>query len=388
MARKKKSTNVDFGFVISRFLAWRVILLFFLLLSVRILPLQEEFLGGGLRLYMKTPWVWAWGNFDGEHYLSIARDGYSSLRYFFFPLYPFLIKLFAFGGRALHSYFSSGLFVSHTSFLFALAGLWKLFSLDLKKEQIRRTLLLLFLFPTSFYFVSLYTESLFLALVVWSFVFARDKKWLLAGLLGGLATSTRIVGLALLPALAVEVWQDYRKTGRASAKAILGLLFVPLGILLYMYFLQVRVGDPLAFYHSLNEVFGEQRSSSLVLLPQVFYRYIFKILPNLNYSYLPSVFTGWLEFLTGFVFLGLSVISFWKTRLSYAVFLLIGYLIPTFSGSFSSLPRYALVLFPAFMLLATFIENLPKVVRGSIYALLFVSLGVATGLFARGYWVS
>jgi Gpi18-like mannosyltransferase len=361
-------------------------------LAVKYLPLQENFLGGGLTNYLSKPWFWGFANFDGEHYLSIARQGYRELRYFFFPLYPLLIKFLASPfDKSLAVFVISGLLISHISFLFALLGLWKLVRMDFDKKVTNLTILLLFLFPTSFYFGSIYTESLFLALVVWSFYFARKGNFLLAGFLGGISTATRIVGLALIPALFFEIWLQKKKNPKKRinlTRAFVGVLLIPLGLCLYMWFLQRQTGDPLAFFHNLNVVFGEQRSAKLILLPQVFYRYFFKILPNLNFNYFPIVFTTFLELFSALFFLVLAVTSFWKLRLSYAVYFALGYLIPTLSGSFSSFPRYILVLFPGFIIFAFYFAKLPKALRLIFFALILISLGVATSLFTRGFWVS
>ena len=244
-------------------------------------------------------------------------------------------------------------------------------------------ILLLLLFPTSFYFGSVYTESLFLALVVWSFYFARWGSLLPTSLLGALASGTRIIGIILLPIFLIETFMKEKKLSLKHWPLIL----IPAGLLIYMYFLFKVYGDPLAFIHSLPS-FGEQRSATPIILPQVFYRYIFKILPNLNYDYFPVVFTTLLEFGTGLIFFALSIIGFFKFRLSYAVFLFLGYIIPTLSGSFSSLPRYVIVLFPAFILISIWIQNKSAASKFLIYSLLFVGLVISTAMFVRGYWIS
>ena len=50
--------------------------------------------------------LWSWANFDGEHYLNIARHGYQVIRgqseYAFFPLYPLLINLMSRTGIDLY----------------------------------------------------------------------------------------------------------------------------------------------------------------------------------------------------------------------------------------------------------------------------------------------
>ncbi|MFV1917683.1 MAG: mannosyltransferase family protein [Patescibacteria group bacterium] len=371
------------------FLTWRILLFTILFLAISIVPLQMNFLGGGLESYLAKPYLWAWVNFDGEHFLSIAYRGYQPLTYFFFPVYPLITKYAAyFLGDSFTNLAVSGLIVSNISFFVALMGLWKLFKLDYRKDVVLLAVILLLSFPASFYFASLYSESLFLALAVWSLYFARKKNWILAGLLGGLSTATRLVGIALVPALIAEAWIQYKKDKKTNmVQPIIGTLLVPLGILAYMYFLNLKTGDPLEFFHSVG-IFGEQRSTSLILLPQVFYRYFFKILPNLNYNYFPVVFTTFFELITALILTFLSILAFFRLRLSYAVYLLVGFIIPTLSGSFSSLPRYVLTLFPAFLLTAVYLSRLKRNYRIIFTLITVIFLGIATALFARGYWVA
>jgi len=371
----KKFINRN-SYIINLFLVWRILLFVFLIFAIKLLPLQQHFIGGGIERYINNPWLWAWSNFDGENYLSIAQYGFMFVGQAFFPLYPLIIKLFGSG-------ILSGLLISNLSFLLALIGLFKLTKLDYSEKIARLSILLLLLFPTSFYFGSVYSESLFLMLVVWSYYAARKEKWLLTGILGALASATRVIGVVLLPVLLIELLIKKKKLEIKHWP----LLLIPLGIICYMIYLGRFSGDSLTFIHSQVSV-GEQRSSGLILLPRVFYRYIFKVIPNLNFSYFPIVFTTFLELGSGLLFLILSVYSFWKLKLSYALFLSIGYLIPTLTGSFSSLPRYVLVLFPGFILMALGIEKLSRPSRIVVYGILFIGLAIASGLFLRGYWVS
>lgn len=376
-------------FLLKTFIFWRILLFAFLFLAIGSVTLQQNFLGGGLPSYLKHPFLWAWGNFDGEHYLSIAYQGYQPLTYFFFPIYPLTIAFIAkFLGGSFTSLAISGLLISNISFFVALVGLWKLIRLDYKKDIARLTILLLLVFPTSFYFGSIYTESMFLALVVWSFYFARKGKWILAGLLGAVLTATRVVGLALIPALLIEAYLQRREKKKLNLFPIaIGILFSVLGIFAYMLYLNKVTGDPLEFFHNVS-IFGQQRSSNLVLLPQVFYRYFFKVLPSINYSYFPVVFVTYLEITTALVFLGLTIASFFKLRLSYAFYLAIGYIIPTLSGSFSSFHRYVLILFPAFILSAIWLSKRKKWIKAVIFLILILGLLIATSLFTRGFWVA
>ena len=375
-------TKKEIKLLLLSFLSWRVLLILFIFLAPLFLTLQKNFLGGGVTYYLSAPWFWSWINFDGEHYLSIAYRGYQPLTYFFFPLFPLLARFLSFG-HSLINLAISGLLISSIAFLLGLFGLYKLIRLDYKVEIAWTTLFLILLFPTSFYFGSYYTESLFFALAVWSFYLARKSKWFWSGVFGGLSSLTRILGLALFPALFVEWWQSRRK----SWLPVVWIFLVPLGLGIYMYYLYISTGDPLNFLHTVG-IFGAQRSSNFVLFPQVFYRYFFKILPSLNYSYFPVVFSTYLEVITATIFLGLSVIAFFRIRLSYAVYLSLGFLIPSLAGSFSSFPRYALILFPGFLIMAIWLSKQHKAVKLLVYLFLFATLAVATSLFVRGYWIA
>ncbi len=373
--------------LISLFFAWKIWTFVFLLAAVVFIPLRLHFLGGGLEHYLRVPFFWAWGNFDGEHYLSIAQHGYGHGEEAFFPLYPLLMRFLVWPIRG-DVYFlqAAGLFISYFAFFLALLGLWKLLRLDFKKSITELTIILFLVFPTSFYFGSVYTESLFFALVVWSFYAARRGWWWASGILGAFASATRVLGIVLLPVLLVEWWTQ-RKNFQFSIFnfQLISLFIIPLGLFAYMYYLYQTTGDPFAFFHTLTW-FGEQRSSTLILLPQVFWRY-FKILMDINIRD-PFIFTFLLESATAILFLIAAFFSFFKLRLSYALWLLGGYVLPTLSGSFSSLSRYMLPLFPAFLIAAIFLEKSPLWVKVATSFVLFVLLGIATSLFVRGYWIA
>lgn len=365
----------------------------------KLLPLQPLFLGGDLNNYVNKPFIWSFANFDGAHYLSIAHYGYKDLQYFFFPLYPLLIKFVSqlFSISQLSNLYL-GILISNISLLFLLFGLYYLVKNDFDSKVAKTTLILLLLFPTSFYFHLVYTESLFLALTVWSLYFIRKKRWLLSGLLVGLASATRVVGLSLIPVLLVEMLSY--KDKKELVKKIVALVLSISGFVSYLLFLYFKTGDYLAFFHNL-EIYGSQRSTQIVSFLQVFYRYIFKILPNINYLYLPVVFTTWLEFLTAFLFLLIIIIGIVskvgyikrysvikQMNWSYFIYLVSSYIIPTLSGSFSSFPRYALSLFPGFIILSIIFNKLNYVFKSSIIIIFSLGFIVAYSLFSRGYWVS
>jgi len=363
--------------LIKYFITWRIILFVFLLLALQTIPLEQGFLGGGLTNYLKNPYIFSWLNFDGEHFLVIAQRGYRELEYFFFPLFPLLIRLVAkILSNTLGGYAVTGLLISNLAFFLGLIGLIKLVKLDFSENIVRNAIFLLLLFPTSFYFGSYYSESLFFALCIWAFYFARTKKWIPAGILGILVTATRVVGLALFPALIIESLIQFKKDRIHPLIPVLASFSVMLGFIAYAIFLNIETGDPLNFFHNVT-IFGQQRAAGLIVLPQVFYRYIFKIMPNLDYNYFPVVFSTLLELGSAILFLILVIASFFKLRLSYSIYLMLGYF-----------PRYVLVLFPGFILMSLFLSRHNKGILVLLSMISLVLLGIATSLFVRGYWIA
>lgn len=383
-----KYISVTLFKILAIFLVWRVLLITVLFIAVWFVPLAytDRFLGGGPINYKLAPEFFSWANFDGEHYLSIAQYGYRGLEQAFFPVYPMLINFFSgpFHGDSITTLVSStvvGLLISNIAFFLALAFLWKLIRLDFSDRIAYLTLIVLVLFPTSFYFGSLYNESLFLLLAVLSFLNVRKGNWFLAGILGGIASATRIFGLILLPAFLIEAYQQ-----KISLSKMMWILLIPLGLIFYMIYQYVTVGDPLAFYH-LQKIVGEQHQSGFTFLPQVYFRYIKMLLTvdmtNIIYQ------TVLLEFVVGIIFFLLPIYGYFKkVRLSYLFYALAGFLLPTIQGSFSSVPRYCLVFFPSFLVAALWLNERSKIFKILSLASLLVILSVETALFLRGYWVA
>lgn len=398
------------GFIIASFAIWRVLL--FVVAGVGAsfwaflprFPYSDIFLtNSGLPV-----WIWSFANFDGVHYLTIAKSGYSAqFTQVFFPLFPILLgladKILFFLNPIIN-----GLLISNFCLFIALVIFSRLLSIDYKSDDIKWMILFVLIIPTSFYFGSLYTESFFFLFVISSFLAARKKRWWLSGILGALATASRLVGIFLLPALLWE-WQKenrskyqvlsikYKKDKLNTSKFLdrfLHTIFcvlhspilyiVPLGIVAYMVYLQIAFGDWLYFWH-VQPVFGAERSgSNIILLPQVIWRYI-KILTSIPIAK-ESFWIPLLELTSTISAIVLLLIAhIRKVRLSYLIFSWLAVLTPTMTGTFSSMPRYILVAFPIFIALGLIKSRLFKILLSVICLMLSVILTI---LFTRGHWVS
>ena len=186
----------------SVFLLWRGFLFFISYLANNILKYLPSFpYASELATYGLPQWIYSWANFDGVHYLTIINKGYfgTGLIQAFFPLFPLIIKYLNFANNSL----ITGLIISNILAYLLIISFY-LFAKTFFKKHAWLSLFVLLTFPSSFFFGAFYTESLFLILVLLSFIMANKKKWLWAGILASLASATRVIGIVLIPALLIE----------------------------------------------------------------------------------------------------------------------------------------------------------------------------------------
>lgn len=152
-------------------------------------------------------WLNPWTTYDSQHFIHIAQSGYVPEITAFFPLYPALLKL---TGSSEVSIAFWGVVLSNAAFLGALFLLYELTRIDYDERTARMAVLLLAFFPASAYFSAVYTESLFLILLVGCFLLLRRENWLGAGIAATLAALTRNSGLVLALALFSESFRSRR----------------------------------------------------------------------------------------------------------------------------------------------------------------------------------
>jgi len=319
-----------------------------------------------------------WNRWDAPHYLSIARDGYQTVgedRFLivFFPLYPLAIRLVS---LLVVNELLAAFIVSGVASLAAALLLRRLALLDGTAEFASRAVWFLLIFPTSYFLQIGYTESLFIALILGAFLAARHERWALAGYLGALACLTRINGLLLLPAFAVEVALLYRARGRFRREWLwIGLPVV--GILGYLLLNRVVYGDPLQFLHYQREhwyksfdwpwngIGGSVRS--------IGWR-----------TPADAQLVGVQE--TLFIALGFggAVATALLLRPSYAIWMFGNWLLFTSTAFVLSVPRYTLTLFPLYLLFARLAAGRTWFLILTVWSLLFMALFVT--LFVQGRW--
>jgi len=150
-----------------------------------------------------------WQRFDTLHYMRIAESGYEVEEDSVFP--PLFPAVMAGVGWMLSPILPQAernlmgaIIISNIAFIGVLILLFRLTIRELDSESAVRTIVYLAIFPTSFFLLAAYSESLFILLAVGSIYSARKDRIWLAGCLGLLASLTRLTGLVLVLPLAYE----------------------------------------------------------------------------------------------------------------------------------------------------------------------------------------
>ncbi len=360
------------------FLIWKVAVLIVAFIAIQTLGFKPSFpYSESLLMPYGHQLFWGFGNFDGVHYLSIAKSGYSNqYTQAFFPMYPLLVAVLSI---FVHNQLLAALAISHISLLIALFVFYKLIRLDFDRETALWSIVFLLAFPTSVFFGAVYTESLFFLFLVSSFYFLRKQEWGKSSFLAAFASATRLVGIFIFPSL---LWEYYKESKIKSWKGreVIAIFLSTIGFLLYSLYLKINFGSFTFFATSQNIAWQRE---GFVTLPQVIYRYI-KIFITTSVGS-DAFLVALNEFVTTAFVILVLVLSIRKIRTSYILFSVFAILTPTLTGTLSSMPRYSLLIFPVFMYLGTIKK------RQYRYALLamFILLSIFTiSRFTTGWFVS
>jgi Dolichyl-phosphate-mannose-protein mannosyltransferase len=337
-----------------------------------------------------------WNQWDAPHYQDLAVLGYRAtdpgvltidgyrrafpgdlpLYIVFFPLFPWLVGAVTavLGDPLISAFVVSGI----ASFLVA-PLLYRLVRDDFGHRAGTLAAWFALLFPTAYFLHIGYTESLFLALVLGSFLAARHDRWWLAGILGGLAALTRVNGLVLLPALAADAWLAWRRDPEHRLRGEwLGIGLVGFGFLAYLGLNQAVYGDAFTFLRVQREHWFKS------LAPP--WDGIAGVVNSLGAGGPGrSLLTGgWMEL--AFIGLGLAgtVYAAFRFRPSWFVWMAGNWLLFTSTSFVLSVPRYSLTLFPLFAIFALEGRRIERAVAIGVISL--AGFVYFASEFAIGHW--
>lgn len=300
-------------------------------------------------------------NWDGGHFTGIAKNGYSeNFQFAFFPLYPLLINLL---NKITNNYLLSAVLISLGSAFLGLHVFYRLILQDFKKQVAEKAVLTFLFFPTSFFLLTAYSEGLFFLFTVSAFYYLRKNKLFWAVFFAGLASAVRLVGLAVAAAVIIDIL-----TKEGLNRRNWFVLLSPFGIAAYCVFLYKQTGD---FFYFIT---AENHWQRILAVPGIGFLESLRNMPN-----------GILDLGFAIFGLGFAIRAFRFLPSPYAVYGLFAVVIPLFTPTLISMPRFLLPVFPIFILLAL-IKNRYFLLFFRLISLML--LGVFGALFVAGYWVS
>jgi len=240
----------------------------------------------------------------------------------------------------------AALLISNASFLGALIVLHGLtrreFAGEGADDLARRTVLFLAIFPTAFFFLAPYTEAPFLLLSVAAFCCARNDRWAWAAVFGAGAALTRSIGVFVAVALLVEALVQWRE-GEPPLPRIMSAAMAGLAPLLYFAWWKAAHDDAWAPLRAQGN-WGRELTSPLTTVGRAF-------------RYANEFGSYWMIDVVVVAVVLIAVVAGIRwLRLSYLVYAVASLLLPLANPfparPLMSMPRFVVVIFPAFWVIA------------------------------------
>ena len=328
------------------------------------------------------PLLEPWQRWDTLYYQALAERGYSAFESSSFapPIYPMLMRWVGLvvGGNTL----LGGIIVSNLAYLAALIYLFRLTRMEADDRQARYATLYMAIFPTAFFFLAAYTESLFLLTVVAAFYHARRKEWLLAGVWASLAPLIRVQGPVVAPALAYEAARTWREVGMPRVRAVLGVMIAGIGAAAYPAYAWIALGEPPAQLMATHT----RRFRGRFAIPGIAVFVALSLLLRGKF-----VQGDYLDLAATLLFFGLTVLVFRWLPSVYGVYnlLMLALVLSKVSdfGALVSMSRYVLAIFPGFMVLGRLGSSRPWLHRLIFYPSI-AGLMYFTGQFVIWGWAA
>ena len=371
----------DVRYPLGVFLVTRLGLYFVVSLSFILLPYTNPQFGR-----LASPLVNGWASWDGSWYGGIAQGGYQCgplnpegmRNVAFFPLFPLAVRAVM---LVVHDPNLAGLIVSNVSFLIALVLLFQIVRARFDEAVARRTVVLLAVFPFAMFFGAAYTKSITLVALVAAFFFGERRQWFLAGVCAAFASAARMVGVLLIPALALLYLSQIHFNWRLIRPNILWLGLGALGIGSYAAYLGATCGDPLLFAKSqfvagwMLGVDANMAKGVIEAAPRIPYvgdterREITGLLMHL-------MFAGWA--------IVLAALSWRLLPSAYA--LLATLMVFSSLSHWDGMGRYVVVIFPLFMVAALLLKS-ERWYTAVVYTCVLL-LGLFATVFTHAYWLA
>ena len=313
---------------------------------------------------------------DVGYYLTLAAHGYPAHAvgaaqtgnrafYAFGPLYPALTRI-------THDitgigYVTSSELVSTVGLVVALAALWKLVDLEVGRRAADGSCVMLLAWPSAFFLVATYPESVTLAAGTLAFLSVRRGHFVAAGVLAAAAAMGKYYLVLLLVPLAMEVWlapreRDTWRAGRdlewlspvrvTAARLVAVAAPTVLAFVAWVAYQKAHFGEWLAFVRSQAQwhrhVSWPWTSIGHAVSDLVHWRLL-----DTSTASVTELF----DLVTVLLLAVAAVLAFLRIRPSYGVLLGLVWCVFTFQTILLSESREVLVLFPFFAALGLWVAR-------------------------------
>ncbi len=359
--------------IIKIFLVWRIGLFIATYIGSKIFPLVANGGIGAIGPGKNFNFFASWAQWDGGHFLNIAKYGYfGPNEYAFFPLYPALIKavsVLTFGNILL-----AALLVSNIFFIIFLYVFYKLTEKLHNKNTAFSATVTLMMFPTAFFAVAVYSEGLFLLVIALFFAQLQNKKYLTAAFLVGAASLTRFVGITLSVSLLIGLIKEYQWNLKQIINRVLimAVAFIPFAT--YCLYLLQKFKDPLYFL-TVESTWHRQLTNPITTI----YAYVSTFQNN-------KPFNDYLDVYLTLFFALVLILGRKKIPVPIWIFSALAILIPASTGTLTSMPRYLLSSIGTFIILGNYLEA--KKIRFIIWTISLLAQTALAIMFVNGFWVA
>lgn len=325
----------------------------------------------------------ALSRWDAGWYGGIADNGYwmtpgqqSPVAYF--PLYPLAIRALAWLGL---NRWVAGSLITFTAGVLSLLLFHRWLSKVASAQSVTAWLLLVSYPYACYLYGVVYSDALFLLLVVAAFYALESDSPIGAAVLGAFATACRPVAPAVVLGLLVRSLERRRKAGLPIRFVDLVPGLAGLGLVAYMVFLQQKFGDPLAFAHVQGAPGWEQSPGWAAWLKDEWFHQM-----HVGH-WTVKLRLGAHAFVT-LGALALVPAVFKRVGWGYGLYCLIVLALPALSSKdFQGMGRYAIAAFPVLVPLAKGLDEWGGV-RDLLLLLLAVGLAATAFVWGTGAYVA
>jgi hypothetical protein len=260
----------------------------------------------------------------------------------FFPLFPFLIRWVAHPTGL--SLLSVGIGITIVTGFTAVVAVWAMVRHYAGQEKADRATLLVALFPGSIALTLVYSEGLVLTFVALGLLALMKRQWVLAGILGLLATATSPIALAFEASC---LWCAYSSVAnRRDWRSLAAPLLAPVGFVGYQLWLWHHTGTLLAW--RLTEKGGWNSYPSL--------RYPISVIVTFVRDPVANTITG-IILSVGMIAVVIGVVAALKTRMPSPLLIygVVAALMASVSAQVGLRPRFIFLAFPLIVAVGTWL---------------------------------